>query len=600
MSDLVIHGNGFYLVLSLFIMCFASYTMLKMIEKPLQNEHTHGFNWIIGGAAVFGLGQWTMHVVLLLASHYRLVMNWSMLPIVFACVIIIYVSLVVMQKKNLSSVRFLVGALLMALGATMLHYLSMLSESVVILKMDWPLYWISFGVNFIGAYLAFYWLETKGSGYKIKSCFSLGLSNIVVHQVGMHALQIDYSDVLSTDLLNQYLLILASLLGLSTLFILSFSLTTWFASNKYTQMNERYKLLVENSIDTIALISDGKWEFMNRAGLRLFEVHSADKIIGSNVYNLLAEPYHNELEAWLTAGQAGDDASNKPIELQWMSMQGTLLHTEMVRVSSTFSGKQIEQVIIRDISERKKNEELLINSEKLYVAGQLAAGIAHEIRNPLTSLKGFMQLLSSGRGNINHFYDIMKTELIRIESIVSELLMLSKPQVYEFVHKDCRQLMADTVNLLETQAILHNVIIEFHSDYRPLWVYGVENQLKQAFINVLKNAIEAMHNGGIVMINMSLDPDRGVMIRIKDEGSGMPAEQLSKIGQPFYTTKDKGTGLGLMVTFKIINNHQGQITAESKLGVGTTFIIQLPYMEQPNLPMDQKLSELGQSDDSDH
>ncbi|MGO4694275.1 ATP-binding protein [Paenibacillus sp. 2TAB26] len=571
-----------------------------MIEKPLQNEHTHGFNWIIGGAAVFGLGQWTMHVVLLLASHYRLVMNWSMLPIVFACVIIIYVSLVVMQKKNLSSVRFLVGALLMALGATMLHYLSMLSESVVILKMDWPLYWISFGVNFIGAYLAFYWLETKGSGYKIKSCFSLGLSNIVVHQVGMHALQIDYSDVLSTDLLNQYLLILASLLGLSTLFILSFSLTTWFASNKYTQMNERYKLLVENSIDTIALISDGKWEFMNRAGLRLFEVHSADKIIGSNVYNLLAEPYHNELEAWLTAGQAGDDASNKPIELQWMSMQGTLLHTEMVRVSSTFSGKQIEQVIIRDISERKKNEELLINSEKLYVAGQLAAGIAHEIRNPLTSLKGFMQLLSSGRGNINHFYDIMKTELIRIESIVSELLMLSKPQVYEFVHKDCRQLMADTVNLLETQAILHNVIIEFHSDYRPLWVYGVENQLKQAFINVLKNAIEAMHNGGIVMINMSLDPDRGVMIRIKDEGSGMPAEQLSKIGQPFYTTKDKGTGLGLMVTFKIINNHQGQITAESKLGVGTTFIIQLPYMEQPNLPMDQKLSELGQSDDSDH
>ncbi|MGG1633983.1 ATP-binding protein [Paenibacillus sp. NRS-1760] len=594
MSDLVIHGNGFYLVLSLFIMCFASYTMLKMIEKPLQNEFTHGFNWIIGGAAVFGLGLWTMHVVLMLASHYRLVMNWSMLPIVFACVIIIYVSLVVMQKKNLSSVRFLVGALLMALGATMLHYLSMLSESVVILKMDWPLYWISFGVNFIGAYLAFYWLETKGSGYKLKSCFSLGLSNIVVHQVGMHALQIDYSDVLSTDLLNQYLLILASLLGLSTLFILSFSLTTWFASNQYTQMNERYKLLVENSIDTIALISDGKWEFMNRAGLRLFEVHSEDKIIGSNVYNLLAQPYHNELEAWLTAGQAGDDASNKPIELQWMSMQGTLLHTEMVRVSSTFSGKQIEQVIIRDISERKKNEELLINSEKLYVAGQLAAGIAHEIRNPLTSLKGFMQLLSSGRGNINHFYDIMKTELIRIESIVSELLMLSKPQVYDFVHKDCRQLMADTVNLLETQAILHNVIIEFHSDYRPLWVYGVENQLKQAFINVLKNAIEAMHNGGIVMINMSLDPDRGVMIRIKDEGPGMPAEQLSKIGQPFYTTKDKGTGLGLMVTFKIINNHQGQITAESKLGVGTTFIIQLPYMEQPNLPMDQKQSERGQ------
>ena len=179
----------------------------------------------------------------------------------------------------------------------------------------------------------------------------------------------------------------------------------------------------------------------------------------------------------------------------------------------------------------------------------------------------------------------MKSELVRIESIVSELLMLSKPQIYEYVHKDSRQIMADTVNLLETQAILHNVIIEFHADYRPLWVVGVENQLKQVFINVLKNAIEAMQSGGVVTIDMTLHEERNVLIRIKDEGSGIPKEQLSKIGQPFYTTKDKGTGLGLMVTYKIVDNHQGQITAESEIGVGTTFMIQLPYKEQPIAPV---------------
>jgi two-component system sporulation sensor kinase A len=580
MSDLIIDGNPFYLILSLFIICFASYTMLNMIEKPLPKEQAHGFNRIIGGASVYGLGLWTMYLVLLLASDYRLAMNWSMLPITVVFVVIVYSSFIVLKKQAFRSGRFLFSALLMALGATMLHYMSKLTESVIILKMDWLLFWLSFGVSYVGAYLAFYWLETKTTRYKLKSCISLGLSNVVTHLIGMHALQIEYGDVLTTDLLNKYLLMLAFLLGLSNLIILSFSLSTWLASNKYSQMNECYKLLVENSMDTIAIISDGKWGFMNRAGLRLFEVQSGDGIIGSNVYNLLAEPYHSEMAAWLAAGRAGEEAPNRPIELQWMSMQGTLLHTEMVRASSTFSGKQIEQVIIRDISERKKNEELLINSEKLYVAGQLAAGIAHEIRNPLTSLKGFLQLITSGRGNINNFYEIMKAELIRIESIVSELLMLSKPQVYEFAHKDSRQMMADTVNLLETQAILHNVIIEFHSDYRPLWVFCVENQLKQVFINVLKNAIEAMHNGGVVTINMSLDNDLGVGIRIKDEGTGMPAEQLSKIGQPFYTTKDKGTGLGLMVTYKIINNHQGHISAESELGIGTTFIIQLPYKEQ--------------------
>lgn len=591
MADPIITGNPYYIILSIIIMCFASYTMLNMIEQLQPKERSYGFNWIIGGASVFGLGLWTMHVVSLLASDYRMVMDWTMLLVLVVCAVIVYSSLVVLKNQELSRGRYLFSSLLMALGATMLQYISMLSESVIILKMNWLLYWLSFGVGFAGAYLAFYWLDSKSPRYKFKSCLSLGLSNMAIHQIGMHALKIEYKDILSTDLLNEYLLLLAFLLGLSTLIILSFSLTTWLGANKYSQIDERYKLLVENSMDTIALISDGNWEFMNRAGLCMFEVKSENEIIGNSVYNLLDERYHSEMAAWLAAGKDGGDAPTKPIELQWLSMQGTLVHTEMVRASSTFSGKQIEQVIIRDISERKKNEELLINSEKLYVAGQLAAGIAHEIRNPLTSLKGFLQLITSGRGNINNFYEIMKSELVRIESIVSELLMLSKPQIYEFVHKDSRQIMADTVNLLETQAILHGVIIEFHSDYRPLWVVGVENQLKQVFINVLKNAIEAMQNGGVVTINMSLDEELGVLIRIKDQGSGIPEEQLSKIGQPFYTTKDKGTGLGLMVTYKIIDNHHGKITAESKTGIGTTFIIQLPYKEQADASLDKTSNE---------
>ncbi|OBZ11173.1 MULTISPECIES: ATP-binding protein [Bacillales] len=581
MTQSIIIGNPYYLVLSIIIMCFAAYTMVNMIEQPQLRERVTGFNWLIGGAFVFGLGLWTMHVVSLLASDYRMLMDWSMLLVLIVCAIIVYCALSVLRKQELVRGRYLFSALLMALGATTLQYMSMLSDSIIILKMNWLLYLLSYAVSFIGAYIAFRRLETKTRMYKLKSCLSLGISSMVMHQISLYALKVDYNDILSTDLLNEYMRMLAFLLGLSTLIILSFSLTTWLNASKYSQIDERYKLLVENSMDTIALISNSKWEFMNSAGLRMFEVQSENEIIGTSIFELLDEKHHLEMAEWMAAGQAGEDAPNKPIELQWLSVQGKLLHTEMVRASSAFSGKQIVQVIIRDISERKKNEELLINSEKLYVAGQLAAGIAHEIRNPLTSLKGFLQLLSTGRGNSSNFYEIMKSELVRIESIVSELLMLSKPQIYEFVYKDSRQIMSETVNLLDTQAILHNVVIEFHADYRPLWVFGVENQLKQVFINVLKNAIEAMPSGGVVTINMSLDEARGVLIRIKDEGSGIPTEQLSKIGQPFYTTKDKGTGLGLMVTYKIVDNHQGHISAETQMGVGTTFIIQLPYKEQP-------------------
>jgi two-component system sporulation sensor kinase A len=583
MTQSIIIGNPVYLVLSIIIICFAAYTMLNMIEQPQPRERANGFNWMIGGAFVFGLGLWTMHVVSLLASDYRMLMDWSMLLVIIVSAVIVYAALSVLRKQELRRGRYFFSALLMALGSTKLQYMSMLSDSVIILKMNWLLYLLSYVVSFIGAYIAFRRLESKKRMYKLKSSLSLGLSNMIMHQISLYALQIEYNDILSTDLLNEYLRLLAFLLGLSTLIILSFSLTTWLNASKYSQIDERYKLLVENSMDTIALIRDCKWEFMNSAGQRLFEIQSEKEIIGSSLYQLLDEKHHSEMAAWLAAGQEGEELPIKPIELQWMSIQGKPLHTEMVRASSAFSEKQIVQVIIRDISERKKNEELLINSEKLYVAGQLAAGIAHEIRNPLTSLKGFLQLLSTGRGNASSFYEIMKSELVRIESIVSELLMLSKPQIYEFVHKDSRQIMSETVTLLDTQAILHNVVIEFHADYRPLWVFGVENQLKQVFINVLKNAIEAMPVGGVVVINMSLDEARGVMIRIKDEGSGIPAEQLSKIGQPFYTTKDKGTGLGLMVTYKIVDNHQGQITAETMIGVGTTFIIQLPYKEPPEI-----------------
>lgn len=581
MNHPILAGNPYFLALSLFIMCYASYTMFSMIEQLKPKDRVNSFNWIISGSAVFGLGLWTMQVVSLLASDYRVVIDWNMVLILMGCTVITYSGLFVYKKEGPARGRYFFSAVMISLGAMLLHYMSMLSGSILHFEMNWLLYLISFAVSFSGAYVAFYWLRKKPPYYKLTSSIVLGLSNLVMHQLGMQALTIEYSDYVTTDELIGYLPQLAFMLGVATLLILSFSLTTWAASNKYTQIDERYKLLVDNSMDAIALISEGKWEFINRSGLRMFDADREQVLIGSSIYALLDQKHHCDMSVWLAAGQANEDTPAKPIELQWRSMQGKLLHTEIVRASTTFSGRQIEQVIIRDISERKKNEELLINSEKLYIAGQLAAGIAHEIRNPLTSLKGFLQLIASGRSNGGNFYDIMKTELLRIETIVSELLMLSKPQIYDFAYKDTRQIMSDTVNLLETQAILHNVIIEFHSDYRPLWVLGVENQLKQVFINVLKNAIEAMQNGGVVTIEMVLDEEETVSIRIQDQGSGISKEQLSKIGQPFYTTKDKGTGLGLMVTYKIVDNHQGQITAESEMEIGTTFIIRLPYREQP-------------------
>jgi two-component system sporulation sensor kinase A len=233
-------------------------------------------------------------------------------------------------------------------------------------------------------------------------------------------------------------------------------------------------------------------------------------------------------------------------------------------------------VSLRDITAWKIAQEHLQNSEKLSVAGQLAAGIAHEIRNPITSIKGFIQLMKSGIGEKQKYFDIMSSEIERIEFILSELLILAKPQSIKYERKDIRVLLSQVMTLLDTQAILNN--IEFSAEFKPgvTHLYCDENQLKQVFINFIKNSIESMPKGGRITIEINSENDQEMLIRLYDQGCGIPKEVLSKLGQPFYTTKEKGTGLGFMVSKKIIENHSGKINVESEVNKGTMIEITLP------------------------
>lgn len=233
-------------------------------------------------------------------------------------------------------------------------------------------------------------------------------------------------------------------------------------------------------------------------------------------------------------------------------------------------------VIIRDITEKKQAQELLIKSEKLSIAGELAAGIAHEIRNPITSIKGFLQLMQSSNFEKKIYYDIMSSEIDRIEQILSELLMLAKPQAVHFARKDVTILIRDVVTLLGPQATLNNVqiITDFKTDIALIMCE--ENQIKQVCINFIKNAIDAMPDGGNLVIQLVSTLNQELIIRFIDEGSGIPEELISKLGQPFYTTKEKGTGLGFMVSKRIVENHQGTVTISSEIGKGTVIEVKLP------------------------
>lgn len=234
-------------------------------------------------------------------------------------------------------------------------------------------------------------------------------------------------------------------------------------------------------------------------------------------------------------------------------------------------------VTFKDITERKKTEELLRRSDKLKTVGQLAAGMAHEIRNPLTTIKGFLQMLSKESAP-PHYLNTMKEELSRIECITNEFIVLSKPHAVRFDKKEVISILRSIKTLLDSEANLNNMSIELYYDGQNSSIYCDENQLKQVFINVIKNAMDSMPKGGKVMIESTTLHNK-VLIRVIDHGCGMDSERIKHLGEPFYSTKEKGTGLGLMVSYKIIEEHQGEIEIQSELYKGTTVDIILPRHE---------------------
>lgn len=241
-------------------------------------------------------------------------------------------------------------------------------------------------------------------------------------------------------------------------------------------------------------------------------------------------------------------------------------------------GKPYQYLAIRnDITERKKSEEMLHRSDKLSAIGELAAGVAHEIRNPLTSMRGYTEYLQLDEENESRkeYLDIILDEINRINTIVEEFMMLAKPKSVTFEEKNIIPTLKHALSLLEFEAKRKRVRLFLDCNLDIIQVECDENHLKQVFINLIKNAIEAMPNGGDIVVDVSI-LDGSVQISIKDNGVGIPQEKLKKIGEPFFTTKEDGNGLGLMVCFQIIEKHKGKIYVESEVNKGTTFNILLP------------------------
>ncbi|WP_316568223.1 ATP-binding protein [Neobacillus sp. YIM B06451] len=264
------------------------------------------------------------------------------------------------------------------------------------------------------------------------------------------------------------------------------------------------------------------------------------------------------------------------VELRLRHKDGRWIDFES-RLMPVKENDSIEHIVIvsRDISERKKAEEILLRSEKLSVVGELAAGVAHEIRNPLTTIKGFIQLYKAENPAFK-FNDLILNELSRIETITSEMLSLGKPQAITMDKANIRDIIENTIDTLSPEAHLKDVQFSFRYEEPECLIICEKNQVKQVFLNIFKNAMEAMEDGGEIHIMLRKDRTGKCVITIQDDGCGIPEEILPRLGEPFYTLKEKGTGLGLMICHKIIKQHNGSIHYQSQVNEGTLITITLP------------------------
>ncbi|HZG58003.1 PAS domain S-box protein [Paenibacillus sp.] len=345
------------------------------------------------------------------------------------------------------------------------------------------------------------------------------------------------------------------------------------AEQELKAREEQYRQIVEHSPDAILISINGRFVYVNETAVELFGAASKEQLLSVEPLTLVHPDYRRLALQRRRFVQERRDVAELT-ECTYVRLDGRALDVEVKSIPTVYQDEDAVHTIVRDIAERKKARALMAQSEKLSAAGQLAAGIAHEIRNPLTSLKGFLQIMQRGTSK-PHYYGIMNEELNRIESILTELLLLAKPHVTAMTHVPLRSIVERVVGLLESHANLKNIELAVRWPSDPLRIYGDENHLKQVFINFVKNAIEAMPDGGVIRIEGEAAEGMAV-VRCVDQGHGIPAEKLPLVGRPFFTTKEYGTGLGLSVSYSIVEAHRGSVAVESVAGRGTTFTVKLP------------------------
>jgi len=327
----------------------------------------------------------------------------------------------------------------------------------------------------------------------------------------------------------------------------------------------------------IVLDGQGRIRFANRAAERLLGI-SVESSSGLPIQRFLRDidwggMLNLEAEEW-------SKVMAREVEVRYPSHRFLALYGVPLTGGAEDRGAVL---IVRDVTRERKKEAYSLESERLRAVTLLAAGVAHEIGNPLNSLTIHLQLMrremaalpEAGRKSMDDLLQVATQEVERLDGIIHQFLRAVRPVAPNLESAAPRKILEETVDFLRHEIADRNVLVEVESN-DPLPAIRVDRaQIRQAFFNIIKNAMEAMSGGGVLRISLSSD-DRRVAVAFQDSGSGIQPETISRIFDPYYTTKADGSGLGMMIVQRVIRDHGGEIDIRSEPGRGTCLTLFLP------------------------
>jgi two-component system, LuxR family, sensor kinase FixL len=342
--------------------------------------------------------------------------------------------------------------------------------------------------------------------------------------------------------------------------------------------------IINSATDAIVTINEDHIIVGYNQGAEKIFGYSRDEALGQDLSIIIPPPYKAEHREYLRRYLATREARviGKHVRLKAQRRDGAEFPMSISFSVAEIQGNLYFTGVIRDITEYQEMEDRLLASERLAAVGQTVAHIAHEIKNPLLVIGGFARQLQKAPGlddKSRNKLAIIADEVVQLENMVAEMREFVRRPAAQKRPGKLEELLQDTLDFFEDTFTEHHIAVRRVREDKLPEVSFDPNQLRQVLLNLFKNALEAMPQGGELTVATRLR-DENVELAVSDTGTGMTPEVLEKLFQPYFTTKEKGTGLGLAICQSIVQEHGGCIIPESTPGQGSTFTIQLP-LEEP-------------------